>query len=73
MKEGNTNIESYRLPVTDVCHARRNFPGYMEYQNTSDVQGPGDTGGEIDYISNGLVYSYERGKHQFESKGRKYG
>ena len=25
-----TELSSYSLPVIDVCHAKRNFPGYTE-------------------------------------------
>lgn len=28
--EQSSNIDSYNLPATDVCTARRNFPGYSE-------------------------------------------
>jgi len=45
-KELGTNIESYRLPVTDTQEARRNFDGYQveQYFNLADIQA-GDTSG----------------------------
>lgn len=47
--EQGTKIESYKLPVIDVCHELRNFPGYKEntYFNLADIQ-EGDTSGATD-------------------------
>src|SRR5437016_1765361 len=48
-KELGTNIESYRLPVTDVQTHRRNYLGYTESQPFSleDIRG-GDISGSTE-------------------------
>lgn len=48
----SSNISAYKLSATDVCHERRNFPGYQESQPFSltemlEGDGPGTTDTDV--------------------------